>query len=193
MARQPLFGASRMASRPLGNSQASDVLVLDLHEIVAGKIVALFSRRAARDLFDARRILKIEELNWHRIKAAVLAIGASGRRDWRSVSVDSIDGDRREFYQKLAICLPRGRFAGKREVDAWINETVEICREKLAFLFELSTNEQAFLDGILDRGSIEADLLDLAPEFRLRVETMPMLVWKCLHVRANRGQTKRDG
>src|SRR3546814_9415420 len=61
MARQPLFGATRMESRPLGEMRASDVLVLDLHEIVAGKLVALVDRPAARDLFDARRILRSEE------------------------------------------------------------------------------------------------------------------------------------
>lgn len=59
MARQPLFGAARMQSVALGEICASDVLVLDLQEIVAGKLVALFDRHAARDLFDARRILSI--------------------------------------------------------------------------------------------------------------------------------------
>lgn len=73
MARQPLFGAVRMESRPLGEFRASDVLVLDLHEIVAGKVVALIDRHAARDLFDARRILSIKGLDWRWIKAAVLA------------------------------------------------------------------------------------------------------------------------
>ncbi|NJO33062.1 MAG: hypothetical protein HC869_07835 [Rhodospirillales bacterium] len=43
-----------MESRPLGDMRASDVLVLNLHEIVAGKLVALIDRHAARDLFDAR-------------------------------------------------------------------------------------------------------------------------------------------
>ena len=52
MARQPLFGAVRMESRILGRVGTGRVLVLDLHEIVAGKIVALFDRGAARNLFD---------------------------------------------------------------------------------------------------------------------------------------------
>ena len=56
MARQPLFGMTRMRALPLGGIRAKDVLVLDLHEIVAGKLVALADRHAARDLFDARRI-----------------------------------------------------------------------------------------------------------------------------------------
>ena len=53
MERQPLFGATRMPSTALGDVRAERVLVLDLHEIVAGKPVALFDRHAARDLFDA--------------------------------------------------------------------------------------------------------------------------------------------
>ncbi len=173
---------------PLGGIRTSDVLVLDLHEIVAGKIVALVDRRAARDLFDARRILSINGLDWRQIKAAVLAMGASGRRDWRIVSAAAIDGDPREFRRKLAVCLPRNRFAGVREVDAWIEETVSLCRERLAFLFDLSANERAFLDDVLGHGEINADLLDVGPEIRTRIGIMPMLAWKCLHVRKSRGQ-----
>jgi hypothetical protein len=187
MARQPLFGAARMESRPLGEMQASDVLVLDLHEIVAGKLVALVDRHAARDLFDARRILSIDGLDWSQIKAAVLAIGACGRRDWRTMSVDAIKGDPRELRQKLAICLPRDHFAGKGDVDAWIEETVALCRERFAFLFDLTANEREFLDGILDRGEINSDLLDVAPEIRSHIDAMPMLAWKCQHIRKHRG------
>jgi hypothetical protein len=187
MARQPLFGAARMDSGALGDIRARNILVLDLHEIVAGKLVALIDRHAARDLFDARRILSIDGLDWRRIKAAVLAIGACGRRDWRTMSVAAIKGDPRELRQKLAICLPRNRFAGKGDVDAWIEETVALCRERFAFLFDLTANEREFLDGVLDRGEINPDLLDVAPEIRARIGAMPMLAWKSMHVRKHRG------
>lgn len=187
MARQPLFGAARMDSVPLGEMRASGVFVLDIQEIVAGKIVALIDRRAARDLYDARRILSIDGLDWSRIKAAVLAIGACGQRDWRTMSVDAIEGNPRELRQKLAICLPRDHFAGKGDVEAWIEETIALCREKFAFLFDLTANEREFLDGVLDRGEIDADLLDIPPEIRARIGAMPMLAWKCRHVRKHRG------
>ena len=84
MARQPLFGAARIPSIAIGDVQVSDVPVLDLREVVAGKLVALFDRHAARDLFDARRILSIERLDWKQIKAAFLAFGACARRGCRS-------------------------------------------------------------------------------------------------------------
>ncbi len=187
MARQPLFGMARMESLPLGGMRAKDVLVLDLHEIVAGKLVALIDRHAARDLFDARRILSIDGLDWDRIKAAVLAMGASGRRDWRTMSIDAIEGDPREFRQELALCLPRGRLAARGEIDAWIDETVALCRERFAFLFDLTVSERAFLNGVLDHGEIDAGLLNIAPEIRVRIEAMPMLAWKVRHVREHRG------
>ncbi len=40
MMRQPLFGVTRMESVCLGDTQAKGVTVLDLHEIIAGKLVA---------------------------------------------------------------------------------------------------------------------------------------------------------
>ena len=183
MARQPLFGATRMASRPIGDFQVNEVLVLDLHEIVAGKITALFDRCAARDLFDARRILSNERLNWRWIKAAVLALGACARHDWRNRSVDALNCAPQEVRQKLAICLSDDHFAQTEDVRRWISETVEFCQSGLSFLFDLSADEQAFLDGVIDRGEVRTDLLNVEPEIQARIGAMPMLAWKTLNVR----------
>ena len=183
VARQPLFGTKRMSSRPLGGFRADGVLVLDLHEIVAGKLTALFDRCAARDLFDARRILSIENLNWRWIKAAVLALGACARRDWRTVSVDTINCDPQEFRQKLAICLSHDHFVRAEDVNGWINETILLCQNGFRFLFDLSVDERAFLDGVIDCGEVNVGLLDVEPEIQDRIEAMPMLAWKTLNVR----------
>ena len=188
MSRQPLFGAVKMDSVDLGGVRASGVAVLDLHEVVAGKLVALIDRNAARDLFDARRILDIDGLDWAKIKAAMLAYGAAGRRDWRLASVDAIGGDPRELRQKLAICLPQDRFVAAGGPEAWIAQTVAECRARLAPLFELNAAEAAFLDGILDRGEIDPGGLDVTREVQVRIAAMPMLAWKCQNVRAHRGK-----
>ena len=98
MARGPLFGVQTMTSTPLGGMvSATGISVLDLHEVVAGKLVALLDRRAARDLFDARRILETQTLDWSLVRVGVLAWGAAGRRDWREASLDDIGGDPREL------------------------------------------------------------------------------------------------
>jgi hypothetical protein len=140
-----------MNSVQLGAARAKDVLVVDLHEIIAGKLVALLDRRAARDLFDARRIFALPNIDWRLVKAAMLALGASGRNDWRKASADSIGADPNELRQKLLICLPRTAFAEAGSVDAWIAESIALCRAGLAPLLALTNNEQDFLDGVLDQ------------------------------------------
>jgi predicted nucleotidyltransferase component of viral defense system len=49
---------------------------LNLHEIAAGRIVALVARRASRDLYDAWRLLKNEKIDWQRVKIGALSIAA---------------------------------------------------------------------------------------------------------------------
>jgi predicted nucleotidyltransferase component of viral defense system len=189
MAREPLFGVRSMSSIPLGAAAAQAVPVIDIHEIVAGKLVALFDRRAARDLFDARRILAETGLDWSLIRAGVLAWGAAGRRDWREASLADIGGDPRELKQKLAICLPRDYFEAAGGVDAWIAEAVARCREGLAPLFTRTAGETAFLDRLLNHGQIDPSGLEVADDVKARIATMPMLAWKAQNIRAHKAKT----
>lgn len=185
MARKPLFGTARMSSRPIGDFQANGVHVIDIHEVIAGKFVALIGRSASRDLYDVHRLLSLEGLEWGWIKAATLAIGACSRRDWRTASLESVKIDPREIQRKLAICLPNNHYA-VRSAEKWIDETIALCREKYGFLFKFSRNEEEFLDCLLDSGDVDAELLDVAPDIQERIATMPMLAWKSRNVRRYR-------
>lgn len=186
MSREPLFGVHATASRPLGGVVATNIPVIDIHEVVAGKLVALMDRRAARDLFDARRILAVPYLDWALIRTGVLAWGAAGRRDWREAGLDDIGGDPRELRQKLAICLPRDHFEAAGGVAAWIDESVALCRKGLAPLFDRTPGEASFLDQLLDHGDIDTSGLDAAEDLKARIARMPMLAWKAQNVRAHR-------
>src|SRR3546814_16810763 len=70
-----LFGVRPMPSAALCDTHAMAVPVLDIHEIVAGKLVALIARRTARDLFDAHRIIAMPDLDWSKVKLGTLKIG----------------------------------------------------------------------------------------------------------------------
>lgn len=188
MARQPLFGVAAMPSAALGDFQARDIPVVDVHEVVAGKLVALADRGMPRDLFDARSILAMDGLDRRRIKAALLALGAAARRDWRTVTDGGLRVSPPELLEALAICLPQNRFSDAPELHAWMRETLSLCRKRLAPLYECSDDEQAFLDGVLERGEVDAGLLDIEPEVQARIAAMPMLAWKCRHVRQRRGR-----
>jgi hypothetical protein len=183
--RGPLYGVDRMPSVAIGSYQAENVPVLDIHEIVAGKMVALVTRHTARDLFDAHRIIAIPALDWAKIKVATLMIGASAKSfDWRTASPEAIGCEAGDITGNLNMCLHDrsfDRFGGRA---AWIDHVTAECRDKLAPLFQLTTGEEAFLDAVLDRGEIDVTSLHVPESVRAAIEACPALQWKAQNVKA---------
>ena len=93
--RTPLWPVERIDSRPVGTFQATDVPVLDIHELAAGKLAALLSRTASRDLFDASQLLRGGGLDAAKLRLAFVVYGGTSRKDWRTVSVDECHCRRR--------------------------------------------------------------------------------------------------
>lgn len=183
--RTPLFGVNRMPSAALGDYGAKAVPVLDIHEIVAGKLVALATRRTARDLFDAHRIIAMPGLDWAKIKLATLMIGASARSvDWREASPEMIACDGTDLAAKLIACLPSRYFEAFGGQKAWIKTVTAECRRGLASLFRFTEDEMAFLDRVLDEGVIDASRLGVPEEVRSAIEACPALRWKAQNVKA---------
>ena len=183
--RGPLYGVDRMPSVAIGSYQATNVPVLDIHEIVAGKMVALITRRTARDLFDAHRIIAMPSLDWAKIKAATLMIGASAKSfDWRTASPAAIGCEVGDITGKLTMCLHDRYFDAFGGPAAWIKSVTAECREKLAPLFQFTAGETAFLDAVLDRGEIDASALEAPQTVRASIEASPALRWKAQNVKA---------
>jgi len=88
--RVPLWPPKVMASRPVGVWQATDIQVLDIHELAAGKLAALLSRKQARDLFDCSHLFRTGVLETGRLRLAFVLYGAMNRRDWRTVAIDEV-------------------------------------------------------------------------------------------------------
>ena len=68
---------------------------------------------------------------------------------------------------------------------AWIDESVALCREKLAGLFDWTEGERRFLDALIERGESDVGGLDAPAEVVERVARMPMLAWKAQNVAAH--------
>tara|TARA_R110002074_G_scaffold35988_4_gene98054 strand:+ start:6030 stop:7052 length:1023 start_codon:yes stop_codon:yes gene_type:complete len=183
--RTPLFGVRPMPSVALGDTKAMAVPVLDIHEIVAGKLVALIARRTARDLFDAHRIIAMPDLDWSKVKLGTLMIGASARSlDWRTASVDMIGCDGKDLAAKLITCLPGTYFDPYGGQKGWIDTVTAECRQGLEPLFQFGEGEMAFLTGVLEEGIIDANRLDAPEDVRAAIEACPALRWKAQNVKA---------
>ena len=101
MFRIPLWPVSVLDSHPVGAWRATGIPVLDIHELAAGKLAALLSRRLARDLFDSHRLLESGLLERERLRLAFVVYGAMNRKDWRTVTIDDVDFDAVELAGHL--------------------------------------------------------------------------------------------
>ena len=107
MYRLPLWPVTSMDPIGLGRWHATSIPIVDLHELAAGKLVALLARGRARDLFNRRLIFRMPGLDRDRLRIAFVVCGAMVRRDWRTVSAADVGLDATELTRQLMPTLHR--------------------------------------------------------------------------------------
>jgi hypothetical protein len=162
MFRIPLWPVKTMDSRLLGIWQAVGIQVVDIHELAAGKLSALLSRRQARDLFDCSNLFRLGGLDRERLRLAFVFYGAMSRKDWRTVAPNDVDFDIADLEQRLLCTL---RSAG------------------LAGILPFTETEMEFLNRLLNKGEIASELLTADEDLQDRIRRHPMLEWKAVNVR----------
>ncbi len=187
MFRQPLWDIRPADSHPIGDFQAKNIPVLDLHELAAGKLAALLARGQARDLFDCRRILNMDDLERDRLRVAFIVYGGMNRKDWRTVSIEDVDFDAAELARQLISTLHVRAIQEQGSPAEYGVQLVEECRKALSVVLPFTDAEREFLDLLLDKGKIDASILTDDAALQLRIQTQPMLEWKALNVRKHRG------
>ena len=187
MFRQPLWEIYLADSHPLGDYQAKDVPLLDLHELAAGKLSALFSRKQARDLFDCHRILDTDTLQRERLRIAFVVYGAMNRKDWRTISVEDVAYDESELARLLAPTLRARQSREQASLAEYGMQLLGETRRSLSALLPFTDAERAFLDLLLDKGEIDATILTSDASLQERIQVQPLLEWKALNVRGHKG------
>lgn len=190
MFREPLFSFDMLDSRQVGSFRAEAVPVIDIHELAAGKFVALLSRQASRDLYDAHLMLRQWDFNNEMLRLAFVVYGAMSRKDWRTVSLTDVTYDRQELESQLLPVLNRSLVA-VIDMPEWTETLVEECRQSLGeILLPLNDSEIEFLTMINDSGEIRPELLTDDEDLQARIAAHPSLNWKAQNVRQHRGRTE---
>ena len=183
MFRQPLWNIRPADSHPLGDFQSKNIPVLDIHELAAGKLAALLARGQGRDLFDSHRILRMENLDSHRLRIGFVVYGAMNRKDWRTVSLGDVDFDAMDLARQLVPTLRVNAAEVQAESAEYGARLVRECREGLSAVLPFTDSERTFLDMLLDRGEIDPTLLTSDASLQQRIQSQPLLEWKALNVR----------
>lgn len=186
MYRVPLWPVVDMTTQSLGSWETSNFPVVDIHELAAGKLAALFARRRARDLFDCSLLFTGDILAAERLRTAFVVYGAMNRRDWRTVSLDDMSFDPMELSTQL---IPALRAGALQDVQpgTYGERLIEECRTALSALIPFNDTENRFLDLLLECGEVVPDLLTKDVGLQERIRAQPLLEWKVLNVRRHLG------
>lgn len=182
MFRQPLWDVQTLDSHALGDHQAKNIPVIDIHELAAGKLAALFARHQARDLFDAHQLLCHGDLDMKRLRVAFVVYGALNRKDWRTISLEDITFETAELKNMLTPVIHRVAVDDKDGIEVFAQRLVNECKQNLSAIYPFSEQEMDFLDGVIAKGKIEPSLITTDKQLQARIVKHPMLLWKVMNV-----------
>ncbi len=181
MFRQPLWDIQILDSHALGDHKAQKIPVVDINELAAGKLAALFARHQARDLFDAHHLLCSGDLDLKRLRVAFVVYGALNRKDWRTISLEDIDFETAELTNMLLPVL-HGTATNEEGISIIAQRLLDECRQGISAVYPFSEKEMVFLDGVNAKGKIVPSLITSDTQLQARISRHPMLLWKVMNV-----------
>jgi len=183
--RAPLFKIEPKDSIKLDAYYSASIPLLNIYEITAGKLAALFSRNVARDLYDVYQLFckKDLKLNQNELRLAFLVYGSMNKTNWLEISLDDIDFNYEELKNNLLPVLSTGEVDSISDVKQWAEQLQDGCREALKFLFPFTDKEKEFIESINSHGEIKAELLTNDQGLQSIIQTHPALKWKILNVK----------
>ena len=134
--------------------------VLDTKELAGGKLSALLTRNASRDLFDTTNLLKLVDPADEQLRLVYVLYGAMNpRADWRQVTPDNLSASVKELKQKLIPVLRTKSLPAKKDDDAFAANLVAECKSLILPLFPLRQSEVEFISLLREEGEIKPSLL----------------------------------
>jgi len=172
----------------LPDEHAGGKWVIRYLRAAGGKLAALFSRSASRDVFDVVRLFEQPTLDRLKLRLAFVVYGAMSRRDFRCVTVDEIEMLPRDAESELFPLLRRDLVPSRSDVAGWCREMIDHCRKNLSAVLPYEPHEVEFLEAIQERGEIQPELLTSETDLQQRIRTHPALRWKALNVQRHHGK-----
>ena len=186
MFRIPLWPLTAKSSVAIGAQQVEDLMLMDIHELAAGKLAALLDRSAARDLYDAVRLLSMPEIDHGCLRAALVVYVGMNPHNLIDAKPDALNVSAEEVADRLTPLLRRGEVGNSPpEVRAYTERLLAQCKEALSPLLPFRPQEREFLTVLAKMGEIRPELLTDDRELGNRIQQQPMLLWR---VQNNRKQ-----
>jgi hypothetical protein len=118
-----------------------------------------------------------------KLRLAFVVYGGMNTEDWRKVSIDHVAFDPEELKQNLIPVLRSEAVGMLEDGHEWAQRLVRETQENLARILPFNSDEQEFLEALLQRAQILPEHLTDDPAMIDTIRNQPMLHWKALNVR----------
>jgi len=177
MYRQPLF-LVLLKSPNITEYQNIKGPVLDIHELAAGKLSALFDRSASRDWFDAHYMLTQMSLDKKKLKLAFVTYLAMTKIDLSHMLPTNIYFDLMDLRNRLIPVMHQLSVSkNTRELKEWATSLIDELKQQLSSILPLEEHELLFINKIRGEGIISPELITNDQEMAQRIVTHPAINW----------------
>lgn len=177
MYRQPLFPVG-LKSPNIEAYKSLSGPVLDIHELAAGKLSALFDRSASRDWFDAHYLLTQSPIDKNKLKLAFVTYLAMTKIEFSKLVPEEIDFDLTDLRNRLVPVMHQLSVSrNTRELKEWATARISELRQELSSILPLEEHELLFINKIRNEGIISPELITNDSEISQRIMNHPAINW----------------
>jgi len=177
MYREPLWPSVPMPAK-LNYENANEIPVLDIHELAAGKLSALFSRNVSRDLFDAHHLLTKSDLNIEKLRLAFVIYLTMTEINVSNLNAGQVRYNLTDIRNRLLPVLHQESLPRKlNEIQTWAGEMVTELQNSLSKILPLNKTEIKFILEARD-GNIQPELITDDSRLYKVIQSHPAILWK---------------
>ncbi|MEO8964321.1 MAG: nucleotidyl transferase AbiEii/AbiGii toxin family protein, partial [Gammaproteobacteria bacterium] len=177
MYREPLWPILWLLPK-LNYGDSMDIPVLDLHELAAGKLAALFSRNVSRDLFDSHHLLTKSKLDIQKLRVSFVIYLSMTDIDLENLNQDYVSYDLADIRNRLLPVLHQENLPRKpNEIKGWAITMVEELQESLVQLLPLNDAEINYIVQVR-AGNIRPELITDDERLAAVIRTHPAILWR---------------
>lgn len=152
--------------------------VLDIHELAAGKLSALFTRNASRDLFDTYYLFTQSKLDAAKLRLAFVVYIAMTTIDISKLNNYQLQYDLLDIRNKLLPVLRQQKLPRKSiELKNWADNLLDKIMEQMNMILPLQSEEQEFIELIRENGDIRPNLITNDSNLQETILNHPAIKW----------------
>lgn len=178
MYRIPFFPVQKKDSIKFAGKQVYDLLLLDIHELAAGKLAALIERRAGRDFFDASHLFSLAEIDASKLRLAfVLYAAMCAKKNMAHVTIADIGVDTVDLQNRLVPMVKTHFFGKYGNMDICADRMTVRIQAGFSHLLPFTEKELGFINSIVIGEGVRPHLITTDPGLSVLIGSHPALIW----------------